>query len=59
MGSLDSDDAKFSQAVLLMLTSLSMKDQIARLRMSVRGQMEELQPPATFPAKLNEPIYEQ
>lgn len=57
MGSLDAADTKFSQTVLLMSTSLSKKDQIASLRRSVLEQMASLEPPATRPAALIEPIY--
>lgn len=57
IGSLDAADAKFSQTVLLMSTSLSKKDQIASLRKSVLDQTAKLNPPATRPAELIEPIY--
>lgn len=57
LGSLDAADTKFSQTVLLMSTSLSKKDQIAGLRKSVLDQMAALEPPATRPAELVEPIY--
>ena len=57
MGSLDAADAKFSQTVLLMSASLSKKDQIATLRKSILEQMASIEPPATRPAQLIEPIY--
>lgn len=57
MGSLDAADAKFSQTVLLMSASLSKKDQIATLRKSILEQMASIEPPATRPAGLIEPIY--
>lgn len=57
MNSLNVADTKFSQAVLLMSTSLTKKDQIASLRQSVLDQLARLEPPATQPAGLIEPIY--
>lgn len=57
MGSLDAADAKFTQTVLLMSTSILKNDQIAGLRKSVLDQMANLEPPATRPAELIAPIY--
>lgn len=57
MSALDAADTKFSQAVLLMSTSLSKKDQIASLRKSILDQLANLAPPATRSAELIEPIY--
>lgn len=57
MNTLDAADSRFSQTVLLLSTSLSKKGEIERLRKSVLEQMATLEPPATRPAELMEPIY--
>lgn len=57
IGSLDGADAKFSQTVLLLSTTLSKKEEIQRLRKSLLEQMTMLEPPSTKPAQLIEPIY--
>ena len=58
MGSLDgAADAKFSQTVLLLSTTLSKKEEIQRLRKSLLEQMTMLEPPSTKPAQLIELIY--